>query len=452
MNTGFGISKLFTANSTPSEVVFFDTADPNTGGTVFDPNTPSQTDTLYVSSSDASTWVWNGSAYVGYTAPTTVSTPFYLYNTTIDAGSNKTASISRNGVIAVINPSGLSLGTSRIELQGFYSAYNGSPRDYLLGASNTATDSPRSIFQRWRGTLASALDNQTGNYLYEKFIKSKLTDTFYQRVEATENHGTDFGVKVLFQSVKNGNGSTLEDRMEFTENGTVKVYKQQANVQSVVSSATVTPNADTDDEVVITAQAEALTIANPSGTPTDGQPMFIRIFDDGTARGITWGANYAGTGLPTTTVVGTSIYVPLIYNSSTSKWDNIDQTGVINSIPTDISFACSDETTALTTGTSKVTFRMPYAMTVTEVRASLTGAGSTSGTTTIDINEGGVSILSTKLTIDFGDTTSVGATTPAVISDSALADNSVITVDIDAITGGADETGLKVYLIGTRLL
>jgi hypothetical protein len=33
--------------------------------------------------------------------------------------------------------------------------------------------------------------------------------------------------------------------------------------------------------------------------------------------------------------------------------------------------ACSDETTALTTGTSKVTFRMPYAFTVTEVRASL---------------------------------------------------------------------------------
>lgn len=40
--------------------------------------------------------------------------------------------------------------------------------------------------------------------------------------------------------------------------------------------------------------------------------------------------------------------------------------------------ACSDETTALTTGTGKVTFRMPYAFTVTAVRASLTGAGSTS--------------------------------------------------------------------------
>jgi len=88
MNLGFGISKLFTANITPSEIVFFDTTDPSTGGTVFDPNTPTTTDTLYVSSVDGSTWIWNGSAYVSYTAPTTASTPFYLWGTTVDAGSD----------------------------------------------------------------------------------------------------------------------------------------------------------------------------------------------------------------------------------------------------------------------------------------------------------------------------------------------------------------------------
>ena len=115
-----------------------------------------------------------------------------------------------------------------------------------------------------------------------------------------------------------------------------------------------------------------------------------------------------------------------------------------------IQIACSDLSTALTTGTSKAYFRMPYAMTLTDVRASLLSAGSTSGTTTIDINEGGTSVLSTKLTIDFGDTTSVGATDSPVISDSALADDAIITIDIDAITGGADEVGLIVTLIGTR--
>ena len=122
----------------------------------------------------------------------------------------------------------------------------------------------------------------------------------------------------------------------------------------------------------------------------------------------------------------------------------------ILALPCEIGIACSDETTALTTGTAKATFRMPYAMTLTAVRASLTGAGSTSGTTTIDINESGTTVLSTKLTIDAGEKTSTTAATAAVISDSALADDAEITIDIDAVSGGADETGLKVWLIGTR--
>ena len=115
--------------------------------------------------------------------------------------------------------------------------------------------------------------------------------------------------------------------------------------------------------------------------------------------------------------------------------------------------ACSDESTAITTGTAKITFRMPFAMTLNAgesgVRASLTGAGSTSGTTTVDINEGGSTILSTKCTVDDGDLTSVGASSAVVVSDVNLADNASITVDIDAVTGGANETGLKIQLIGT---
>lgn len=128
-----------------------------------------------------------------------------------------------------------------------------------------------------------------------------------------------------------------------------------------------------------------------------------------------------------------------------------DINDILNLVPCHITLACSDETTALTTGTAKITFRMPYAMTVTAVRASLTGAGSTSGVTTIDINEGGTTILSTKLTIDYGEKTSTTAATPAVISDATLADDAEITIDIDGVSGGADETGLKVTLIGTRV-
>jgi hypothetical protein len=114
-----------------------------------------------------------------------------------------------------------------------------------------------------------------------------------------------------------------------------------------------------------------------------------------------------------------------------------------------IQIACSDEATALTTGTAKVTFRMPYAFTLTDVRASVTTAP-TGATLTVDINESGSTVLSTKLTIDASEKTSTTAATPAVISDAALADDAEITIDIDQIGSTIAGAGLKVTLIGVR--
>lgn len=112
-----------------------------------------------------------------------------------------------------------------------------------------------------------------------------------------------------------------------------------------------------------------------------------------------------------------------------------------------IGVALSDETTAITTGTAKATIRMPFAMTLTAVRSSLSTASS-SGLPTIDINENGATILSTKLSIDASEKTSVTAATPAVISDPSLADDAEITFDIDVAGTGAK--GLKAWLIGYR--
>lgn len=109
--------------------------------------------------------------------------------------------------------------------------------------------------------------------------------------------------------------------------------------------------------------------------------------------------------------------------------------------------AASDETTALSTGTAKVTFRMPYAMTVTSVRASLSTTQTSGNILTVDINDGGTTILSTKLTIDNTEKTSTTAATPAVISDTALADDAEITIDIDQVGDGTAK-GLKITIIG----
>jgi hypothetical protein len=113
-----------------------------------------------------------------------------------------------------------------------------------------------------------------------------------------------------------------------------------------------------------------------------------------------------------------------------------------------IPIACSDETTALTVGTAKVTFRMPYAFTLTAVRASVTTAPTGGTLLTVDINDSGTTILSTKLTFDASEKTTTTATTAAVISDTALADDAEITIDIDAVGSTVAGAGLKVYLIG----
>jgi len=111
--------------------------------------------------------------------------------------------------------------------------------------------------------------------------------------------------------------------------------------------------------------------------------------------------------------------------------------------------ACSDEATALTTGTNKARFRMPFAGTLTAVKASVNTAP-VGSTLVVDINESGTSVLSTKLSIDASETTSATAAVPAVISDSALADDSIISIDIDQIGSGTAGEGLKVTLYVTR--
>ena len=141
------------------------------------------------------------------------------------------------------------------------------------------------------------------------------------------------------------------------------------------------------------------------------------------------------------------------YNSTLSVWESWSGSAWVPFVlPTTqtavLTIACSNETTALTTGAAKVTFRMPHAMTLTAVRASLTTAQASGSIFTVDINEAGTSVLSTKITIDNTEKSSVTAATQPVISDSALADDAEITIDIDQV-GTSGATGLKVYLIGT---
>lgn len=149
---------------------------------------------------------------------------------------------------------------------------------------------------------------------------SVINDTLYPSVKAVDDQ-LDLKVdKVIGERLITSSEATILSNTSGTNTGDQTFLN--ARVQSVTSSATVTP-ISTNDLVTITAQAVGLTLANPTGTFTEGQALMIRIKDNGTARTISFDTNYRAIGvtLPTTTVISKTMYLGIIYNSTDSKWD-----------------------------------------------------------------------------------------------------------------------------------
>lgn len=113
--------------------------------------------------------------------------------------------------------------------------------------------------------------------------------------------------------------------------------------------------------------------------------------------------------------------------------------------PYDYIVACSDESTPLVAGNGVLSFRSPRAFTLSSVKASLRTASDT-GSVTVDVNLAGVSIFSTIITIEQGETTSLDATTQPVLSTTSIPADGLLTVDID--TDGNNAAGLKLSFLG----
>lgn len=92
---------------------------------------------------------------------------------------------------------------------------------------------------------------------------------------------------------------------------------------STANSATPTINTDSYDIVVITGQTVAITsfTTNLSGTPTNGQKLWISVTGTG-AIALTWGASFESSTitLPTTTSGTNRLDIAFVWNVATSKW------------------------------------------------------------------------------------------------------------------------------------
>ena len=111
-----------------------------------------------------------------------------------------------------------------------------------------------------------------------------------------------------------------------TDTQTLTNKRVTARIGTTTSAATITPTSDLSDQYNVTALATTANFAIPSGTPTNGQKLTIRIKDSGSGQSMTWttsagGYRVIGTTLPLTIAAGKTIYVGCIYNSADAYWD-----------------------------------------------------------------------------------------------------------------------------------
>jgi hypothetical protein len=100
--------------------------------------------------------------------------------------------------------------------------------------------------------------------------------------------------------------------------------RRSARLTVATSAASITPDIDDYSYYRLTAQAAALTVNNPTGTPVDGDGLLIEV--TGTAAwGITWGSNFEansqyGLALPSTTVTTKTTFITFVWSTARSKW------------------------------------------------------------------------------------------------------------------------------------
>jgi len=92
----------------------------------------------------------------------------------------------------------------------------------------------------------------------------------------------------------------------------------------VVSGSTYTPNIGTTYKALINNPTANFTVANPTGSPFDGQQLFLLITSSGTGYVPSWGTAYLSSGsiaLPTAALpASVTCTFGLKYDAARTKW------------------------------------------------------------------------------------------------------------------------------------
>lgn len=166
-------------------------------------------------------------------------------------------------------------------------------------------------------TVASTPSGTTFTYANTGDFVGSTADTTGSAISLT-SIGTNFGLGTASTATApTGTIVGTTDTQTLTNKRITAKSLAAAN-----TSGSVTPDSDAYDQVnyLLTGSTS---FANPSGTPTNGQKLHIRLYAASTQTVSSWGDGYRiiGTLLPTSVPAGKTIYVGCIWNSTDSKWD-----------------------------------------------------------------------------------------------------------------------------------
>lgn len=210
-------------------------------------------------------------------------------------------------------------------------------QDPTTVSADTLTDA--SVFQFWKSAIKKItwanLKTTIGAYIGGLFFKLDQTtpqtitggQPIQDTLTASELVATDGSKKLSSLAVATYPSLT---ELAYVKGVTSAIQTQFAakkaipNVVSVTTGATITPTGNyQENETNVTALAEATEFQTPSGSPANNNTLVITIKDNGTARALTYVADYYGfaVDLPSTTILGKIMILNFVYSSLNSKWN-----------------------------------------------------------------------------------------------------------------------------------